>query len=139
MQAPHEVAVQNGKLSAGSKWRTLGVLPPDCNQTTRATWQHSYGNKIGCLAQGMPGRNTSTNTIVFIKKNQVPQNRAKDVTYGLITWLIRPEKIEEPNQKGWLQGATEYTTQAMQAHQLPTYLQSSSSLTVPSALLTQNI
>jgi hypothetical protein len=68
------------------------------NQTTRATWQHSYGNKIGGLAQGMPGRNTGTNTIVFMKKNQVPQNRAKDVTYGLITCLIRPEKIEEPNQ-----------------------------------------
>ncbi len=68
------------------------------NQTTRATWQHSYGNKIGRLAQGMPGQNTSTNTIVFIKKNQVPHNRTKDVTYGLITCLIRPEKIEEPNQ-----------------------------------------
>jgi hypothetical protein len=46
----------------------------------------------------MPGRNTGTNTIVFIKKNQVPQSRVKDVTYGLITCLIRPEKIEEPNQ-----------------------------------------
>jgi hypothetical protein len=68
------------------------------NQTPRATWQHSYGNKIGCLAQGGPGRNTSTNTIVFIKKNQVPQNRAKDVTYSLITCLIRPEKIVEQNQ-----------------------------------------
>jgi hypothetical protein len=60
------------------------------NQTTRATWQHSYGNKIGRLAQGMPGCNTSTNTIFIIKKNQAPQNRAKDVTYGLITCLIRP-------------------------------------------------
>ena len=46
----------------------------------------------------MLGCNTGTNTIVFIKKNQAPQNRAKDVTYGLITCLIRPEKIEEPNQ-----------------------------------------
>ena len=68
------------------------------NQTTRATWQHSYGNEIGCLAQGMPGRNTGTNTIVFIKKNQVPQNIAKDVTCRLITCLIRPEKKEELNQ-----------------------------------------
>jgi hypothetical protein len=50
------------------------------NQTTRATWQHSYGNKNGRLAQGMPGRNTGTDTIVFIKKSQVPQNRAKDLT-----------------------------------------------------------
>jgi hypothetical protein len=46
----------------------------------------------------MPGCNTSTNTIVFIRKNQVPQDRAKVVTYGLITCLIGPEKIEEPNQ-----------------------------------------
>ena len=46
----------------------------------------------------MPGRNTGTNTIFFIKKNQVPQDRAKDVTYGLITTLIRPEKIDEPNR-----------------------------------------
>ncbi len=67
------------------------------NQTTRATWQHSYGNKIGRLAQEMPGRNTGTNTIVFIKENQVPQNRDKNVTYRLVTCLIRPEKIEEPN------------------------------------------
>ncbi len=67
------------------------------NQATRATWQHSYGNKIRHIAQGMPGHNTGTNTIVFIKTNQVPQNRAKDVTYGLIICLIRPEKTEEPS------------------------------------------
>jgi hypothetical protein len=36
----------------------------------------------------MPGCNAGTNTIVFIKKNQVPQDRAKDETYGLITTLI---------------------------------------------------
>jgi hypothetical protein len=46
----------------------------------------------------MPGRNTGTNTIVFIRKNQVPKERAKDVTYGLITTLIGPEKIDEPNR-----------------------------------------
>ncbi len=62
------------------------------HHTTRTTWQHSYGNEIGQLAQGMPGRNTGTNTIIFIKKNQVLQDRAKDVTYGLITCLVQPEK-----------------------------------------------
>ena len=62
------------------------------NHKTRATWLHSYGNEIGRLAQGMPGRNTGTNTIVFIHKNQVPKDRTKDVTYGLITTLVRPEK-----------------------------------------------
>jgi hypothetical protein len=34
-----------------------------------------------CLAQGMPGHNTGINTIVFIKKNLVQQNRAKGMTY----------------------------------------------------------
>ena len=46
----------------------------------------------------MPGCNAGTNTIVFIKKNQIPQDRAKDVTYDLITTLIRPEKLDEPNR-----------------------------------------
>ena len=55
---------------------------------TRAVWSHLYGNEIGRLAQGMPGRNTGTNTIKFIHKNQVPRDRAKDVTYGLITTLV---------------------------------------------------
>jgi hypothetical protein len=68
------------------------------NPKTRATWLHSYGNEIGRLAQGMPGRNTGTNTIFFIRKDQVPKDRAKDTTYGLITTLVRPEKIDEPNR-----------------------------------------
>ena len=68
------------------------------NPKTRATWTHSYGNEIDRLAQGMPGRNTGTNMIMIIRKNQVPKERAKDVTYGLITTLIRPEKIDKPNR-----------------------------------------
>ena len=59
---------------------------------------HSYGNETGQLAQGMPGRNTGTNTIIFIKKNQVPKYRANEVTYGLITCLVRPQKIDKPNR-----------------------------------------
>jgi hypothetical protein len=39
------------------------------NPKTRAIWSHSYGNEIGRLAQGMPGCNTGTNTIIFINKN----------------------------------------------------------------------
>ncbi len=58
------------------------------NLKTRAKWTHSYGNKIDCLAQGMPGHSTGTNTIIFIRKDQVPKARAKDVTYGLITCLV---------------------------------------------------
>jgi hypothetical protein len=36
------------------------------NPKTRATWTHSYGNKLGCLAQGMPGQAKGTDTIFFI-------------------------------------------------------------------------
>ena len=32
------------------------------HNTTRTARKHSYGNEIGRLAQGMPGRNTGTNT-----------------------------------------------------------------------------
>jgi hypothetical protein len=52
----------------------------------------------------MPGCNFRANTIVFIKKNQVPQERAKDVTYGLITCLVRPQKIDKPNRTGLVVG-----------------------------------
>jgi hypothetical protein len=42
--------------------------------------------------------NTGTNTIIFIKNNQVSHNRAKDTIYDLIICIIRPEKIEQLNQ-----------------------------------------
>ncbi len=58
------------------------------NPKTRAKCTHSYGNKIGCPAQGMPGCNTGTNTIIFIRKDQLPTTRVKDMTYGLITCLV---------------------------------------------------
>ncbi len=38
------------------------------NQTARATWQHSHGIEIRRLAEGMPGKNTGTNTIVSSRK-----------------------------------------------------------------------
>ena len=68
------------------------------NPKTRATWTHSCGNKLGQLAQGMPGQATGTDTIFFIPRHMVPKERTRDVTYGLITCLIRPEKIDEPNR-----------------------------------------
>ncbi len=43
------------------------------NPKTQRIWSFSCGNEIGRLAQGMPGRNTGTNTFFFIHKNQVPK------------------------------------------------------------------
>jgi len=68
------------------------------NPKTKAVWAHSYGNEIGRLAQGMPRWNKGTNTIFFIRRDQVPRDIIKDTTYGLITCLIRPQKIDEPNR-----------------------------------------
>jgi hypothetical protein len=68
------------------------------NPKTWATWTHSYGKELGWLAQGMPGIVTGMDTIFFIPKDKVLRARAKDIMYGLITCLIRPEKINEPNR-----------------------------------------
>jgi hypothetical protein len=87
----------------GSKGELLKYRHLIANPATCKIWSNSYGNKIGRLAQGMPGRNIGTNTIVFILRKAVSQDRAKDVTYGLITALIRPEKNDEPNRT-WLVG-----------------------------------
>ncbi len=49
----------------------------------RETWERSTANKFGRLAQGLKdGRVTGTNTIHFIHKDKVPNERRKDVTYG---------------------------------------------------------
>jgi hypothetical protein len=87
---------------ANSVFRKQGKLLEYChlitNPKTWATWTHSYGNKLGWLAKGMPGRVTGTDTIFFIPKDKVLRARAKDIMYSFITCLIRPEKTKEPNR-----------------------------------------
>jgi hypothetical protein len=46
----------------------------------------------------MPRRAKGMDTIFFISRHKVPKERAKDLTYGLITCSIRPEKLDEPNR-----------------------------------------
>jgi hypothetical protein len=46
----------------------------------------------------MPGQTKGKDTIFFILWHKVLKERAKDVTYGLITCLVRPKKTEEPNR-----------------------------------------
>jgi len=42
------------------------------NPKYRELWGKSYGDELGRLAQGMPGRVEGTNTIFFINKEDVP-------------------------------------------------------------------
>ena len=44
-------------------------------------WNREGANQFGRLAQGVGGRIEGTNTIHFIKKQEIPQDRLKDVTY----------------------------------------------------------
>ena len=64
----------------------------------RKQWSRSFGNEIGRLAQGMPGRVEGTNTFVFIPYANIPSDRTGDVTYARICCNVRPEKINEPNR-----------------------------------------
>ena len=57
-------------------------------------WGYSFGNEIGRLAQGMPGHNTGTNTIFFIRKADIPPERWKDIAFSRIVCNVRPHKSE---------------------------------------------
>eukprot|EP00804_Cyclotella_cryptica_P017342 CCRYP_018994-RD/>CCRYP_018994-RD protein AED:0.39 eAED:0.39 QI:0/-1/0/1/-1/0/1/0/348 len=56
-------------------------------------WTTSYANELGRLTQDIrdiPG----TNTMFFIHKNDIPQDRRKDITYSRIVVALRPQKKE---------------------------------------------
>ncbi len=59
-------------------------------------WSISSANEFGRLANGVGNRiKNPTNTIQFIRKKDIPQDRRKDVTYGSFVCSIRPEKKEK--------------------------------------------
>ena len=58
-------------------------------------WRHSSANEFGRLAQGIGGRVKGTDTVKFIPKHQVPDERMKYVTYGQFVCNVRPEKEEK--------------------------------------------
>ena len=62
--------------------------------THRDIWVRSFANELGRLAQGVGGRETGTNTTFFIRHDQIPPDRCKDVTYGRICVDYRPQKKE---------------------------------------------
>ena len=65
------------------------------NPKYRKEWGYSFGNEIGRLAQGMPGRTEGTDTIQFIFKHEIPPDRWRDVTYARICCNVRPQKTEK--------------------------------------------
>ena len=60
-------------------------------------WSLSAANEFGRLAQGVGGRVKGTNTIEFIHKSEIPNDRWKDITYIKFVCTVRTEK-KEPNR-----------------------------------------
>ena len=71
--------------------------------TYKKDWQLSSANEFGRLANGVGGRIKGTNTIKFIRMQDVKKGRMKDVTYGQFLCLVRPKKAE-PNRTRFVVG-----------------------------------
>ena len=64
----------------------------------RKEWSVSSANEFGRLANGVGGRiKNPTKTIRFIREDEIPSKRKRDVTYGSFLCTVRPEKAE-PNR-----------------------------------------
>ncbi len=84
-----------------------GVFDKDVKVPVKVTWLSSLvpllptiwstlaTNKFGRLAQGVGGGVKGTNTIFFIRKDQVPKHRIKDATHGSYGCEIKPNKKEK--------------------------------------------
>ncbi len=55
-------------------------------------WTTAGANEFGRLAQGVGGQIDGTNTIFFVHKNEIHQDRLKDVTYIKFVASVRTEK-----------------------------------------------
>ena len=64
------------------------------NPKYKNQWSRSSTDNFGWLANGVGRRIKGTNTIQFIRKQDVPAARQKDVTYGQFVCNVRPEKKE---------------------------------------------
>ena len=70
----YDNAVLDGDTGKLLEYRHLIARPK-----YKQAWGASFGNEIGRLAQGMPGRVEGTDTMFFVDKNKVPKDRWKDL------------------------------------------------------------
>ena len=62
-----------------------------CDPKHMEIWTRAGANEFGRLAQGVGGHVVGTNTIFFVHKHEIPQDRLKDVTYMFMA-SIQTEK-----------------------------------------------
>jgi hypothetical protein len=98
MQTPYEVAMRNGKFSDGSKWRTLRVPPPHCKPNHKSHIAALIWKRDWATCPGNAGVQHRHQHHLLYQEKPGTTEQSKDVTYGLITYLIRPDKIEESNK-----------------------------------------
>jgi hypothetical protein len=67
------------------------------NPKFKELWGKSYTTELARLAHGIPGVSKGTNTIVLVKRNDIPIDRQRDTTYGRICAYYHPEK-DDPNR-----------------------------------------
>ena len=85
-------AVLDGDTGEMLEYRHLITRPK-----YKEVWGDAYGKEVGRLAQGIPGKVEGTNTLFFIRKDEVPADRIKDVTRDRIVCNVRLEK-DDPNR-----------------------------------------
>ena len=61
----------------------------------REDWKHSFSNELGRLAQGLKRGINRTDTILFVRHDEIPQERKRDATYGRIVCDYRPQKEDK--------------------------------------------
>ena len=69
-------------------------------------WNKSASNEFGRLAQDVGGRIKGTNTIHFIKKEEIPLDRRRDVTYLKFVCMVRTKKAEPNRTRAKMGGNT---------------------------------
>eukprot|EP00956_Cyclotella_meneghiniana_P001303 scaffold1404_cov37-Cyclotella_meneghiniana.AAC.7 len=85
------LAVMNKKSGKMLNYRQL-LRHPDYKKD----WSLSSANEFGRLANGVSGRiKNPTNTIKFVRYEDIPKERRKDVTYGQFVCTVGPEKKEQ--------------------------------------------
>eukprot|EP01082_Thalassiosira_pseudonana_P007091 g6238.t1 g6238 contig22:44837-45934(+) len=66
------------------------------HQDYRGEWSLSSANEFGRLANGVGNRiKKPSNTIRFMRNQDLPPDQRKDVTYGKFVCSVRPEKLEQ--------------------------------------------
>ena len=85
------MAVMDADTGKMLNYRQL-MRHPDYKQP----WSKSSANEFGQLAQGIGDRiSKPTNTIFFIRKHEIPEERFNDCTYGKFVCVVRPQKAEK--------------------------------------------